>query len=143
NLDTDLTDLTVTIDPDPSVNGDERTETLQTTWNHPFWERSSKRWIDAGELQSGHELSTPDGSLATVVEVKNYIYPKVMHDLTVAEIHTYYVVIADAPVLVHNCGDYPKFNWFERNILRRKPAPNGTIRDLKGVYLRDFNPTAR
>jgi hypothetical protein len=27
-----------------------------------------------------------------------------MHDLTVAEIHTYYIVAGTTPVLVHNCG---------------------------------------
>ena len=37
NLDSDLTDLTVSIDPDPTVVGDESTEVIETTWNHPFW----------------------------------------------------------------------------------------------------------
>jgi hypothetical protein len=46
----------------------------------------------------------PDGELQYVTGVKNVAGAKVMRDLTVAEIHTYYVVAGNTPVLVHNCN---------------------------------------
>jgi RHS repeat-associated protein len=140
NLDSDLTDLTVTVDPDPTVAGDESTEVIETTWNHPFWSGSRRQWVNAGQLKSGDELSGQGGH-TVVVAVRNRVRAQVMYDLTVAETHTYYVLAGSAPVLVHNC-DYPKFNWFERNILGKKPAPNGTIRDLDGVATPDVNSSA-
>ncbi|WP_243715217.1 hypothetical protein [Micromonospora sp. KC207] len=43
-----------------------------------------------------------------------------MRDLTVADVHTYYVIAGDTPVLVHNCGDGgPPENegeWFFRGV---------------------------
>ena len=80
------------------------------------------------------------GGDAVVVAVRNHVRAQVMYDLTVDDIHTYYVLAGNTSVLVHNC--YPKFNWFERNILRREPAPNGTIRDLDGVATPDVNRSA-
>jgi hypothetical protein len=35
----------------------------------------------------------------------NYLGARDMYDLTVADIHTYYVVAGATPVLVHNCGE--------------------------------------
>ncbi|MFJ8583011.1 hypothetical protein [Micromonospora sp. NPDC093277] len=40
--------------------------------------------------------------------VTSYTGAKVMHDLTIDDIHTYYVLAGTTPVLVHNCG--PRFS---------------------------------
>ena len=110
NLDRDLTDLTVAVDPNPAVAGDESLETLETTWHHPFWDSTSQAWVDAEHLQPGHRLQGlfPRGTV-TVVRVHNFTGSQVMRDLTVAYIHAYYVVAGDTPVLVHNnnyCGKH-------------------------------------
>ncbi|WP_246273346.1 hypothetical protein [Phytohabitans houttuyneae] len=39
----------------------------------------------------------------TVVKVDNHVGEESMHDLTVADIHTYYVLAGTEPVLIHNC----------------------------------------
>ena len=103
NTNVDLTDLTVTVDPDPTLAGDESTKVIQTTWNHPFWAQSRQAWVDAGSLKPGDELKGVGGSTTTVRAVRNYIKSRLMLDLTVAEIHTYYVIVDRAAVLVHNC----------------------------------------
>ncbi|GLW92706.1 hypothetical protein Aglo03_35220 [Actinokineospora globicatena] len=36
--------------------------------------------------------------------VQRYLAPGVVHDLTIDQIHTYYVLVDTASVLVHNCG---------------------------------------
>ncbi|WP_245563635.1 polymorphic toxin-type HINT domain-containing protein [Longispora albida] len=99
NRDTELTELTVA-----DENGE--TETLSTTQNHPFWDATSGAWADAGKLVPGRELYTIDGHRITVIEVRNHTGSKQMRDLTVANLHTYYVVAAGAPVLVHNNGKF-------------------------------------
>jgi hypothetical protein len=96
------------------------TTTLETTQHHPFWDATDGRWVDAGELKPGHRLLAHDdkrlegdGSGAgsggggppvevTVVEVVNVAGGELVHDLTVADIHTYHVVAGTEPVLVHN-----------------------------------------
>ncbi|MFD6771296.1 DNA/RNA non-specific endonuclease, partial [Micromonospora chalcea] len=45
------------------------------------------------------------GREVTVVDVDNFAGDEEMRDLTVADIHTYYVLADDEPVLVHNCGE--------------------------------------
>ncbi|MEU4556728.1 polymorphic toxin-type HINT domain-containing protein [Micromonospora violae] len=99
NNDTDLTDLAVT-------THDGKTSTIKTTQHHPFWSQTRHQWVDAADLQPGEQLLTPDkGHAMTVTGVRSYAGAKVMYDLTVAEIHTYYVLAGDTPVLVHNCND--------------------------------------
>ncbi|KAB1105088.1 RHS repeat protein [Micromonospora aurantiaca] len=98
NNDDALTDLSVR-----SSDGD--FITLHTTQHHPFWSESRQRWVDAAELQPTEELRTSDGEMASVAKVQNFASRRVMHDLTIREIHTYYVVAGETPVLVHNCGD--------------------------------------
>ncbi|MEV4627811.1 LamG-like jellyroll fold domain-containing protein [Micromonospora sp. NPDC049523] len=117
NTDTELTDVTVTRIEDkkksPSklgvkvaaaVAGLAAAVVLQTTANHPFWDETTDTWVNASELTVGHELRTADGDKVVVDKVVNYDGAKEMRDLTVADIHTYYVVAGDEPVLVHNCG---------------------------------------
>jgi len=46
----------------------------------------------------------PQRGVRYVAAVRNYTGARDMRDLTVDEIHTYYVIVGDAPILVHNCG---------------------------------------
>ncbi|MBO1332570.1 polymorphic toxin-type HINT domain-containing protein [Streptomyces sp. VRA16 Mangrove soil] len=95
--DEDFTDLVVT-----AKNG--TPSTLTTTWHHPFWDATSKRWTDASALKRGHKLRSADGTLITVTKVRNYHRSMVTYDLTVSRLHTYYVLAGATPVLVHNCN---------------------------------------
>lgn len=88
-----------------STRGPTATTTLNTTAHHPFWDATAQAWTNAADLTPGEStLIGPDGSTLQVVEVRNHTGDEYMHDLTVATIHTYYVVAGDTPVLVHNCG---------------------------------------
>ncbi|MEH1129520.1 RHS repeat-associated core domain-containing protein [Micromonospora sp. CPCC 206061] len=107
NRDTDLTDVTVAVTGNgmPPKPGARATTVLRTTDHHPFWDRTAKVWVDAADLRVGHELRTADGQVATVIAVRSYAGVQTMHDLTVDDLHTYYVLAGSAPVLVHN-NDY-------------------------------------
>ncbi|MEV0133053.1 LamG-like jellyroll fold domain-containing protein [Dactylosporangium sp. NPDC050688] len=102
NDDTDLTDLTIA-----TARGTvDDTTVLKTTWHHPFWNEDTDTWTDAQDLRAGDHLRTTDGATTTVMAVRNYVGVAEMRDLTVADLHTYYVIAGDAPVLVHNCGTF-------------------------------------
>ncbi|MET7951649.1 polymorphic toxin-type HINT domain-containing protein [Micromonospora sp. NPDC005324] len=99
NRDAELTDLTLTTE--------DGTAEIKTTQHHPFWSEARGDWVDAGSLQSGERLRALDGTTAIVRAVRNHVGDKVMHDLTVAMVHTYHVMAGNTPVLVHNCGNKP------------------------------------
>jgi hypothetical protein len=95
---------------------------LKTTQHHPFWDATDRQWVDAAKLRLGHRLLVHDdkrlegdgtgagsggggpGAEVDIVRVKNFAGRAVMRDLTVADIHAYYVLAGDTPVLVHNCN---------------------------------------
>ncbi|WP_161557853.1 ricin-type beta-trefoil lectin domain protein [Micromonospora sicca] len=107
NHDSELTDLTVQVeDSTPPADGgtSSAAAVLHTTQTHPFWDQTLNEWVEAGHLVVGHRLQTSDGDTVTVTKVRNYTGGADMHDLTVADIHTYYVVADATPILVHNCG---------------------------------------
>ncbi|MCM2419637.1 RHS repeat-associated core domain-containing protein [Streptomyces sp. RKAG293] len=96
--DTEFTDVTIAAAPTgPPSN-------ITTTWHHPFWDATHHRWTDAKDLTPGTELRQPDGRTLTVLGVRNYHSTGITYDLTVTDLHTYFVLVGIAPVLVHNCG---------------------------------------
>jgi hypothetical protein len=82
--------------------------TIIATDGHPFWVDSENRWVDAKDLKPGFRLETADHRPATVVSVRTWTQVQVVYNLTVDDIHTYYVASADsatsASILVHNAG---------------------------------------
>ncbi|GAA0811418.1 LamG-like jellyroll fold domain-containing protein [Spirilliplanes yamanashiensis] len=131
NLDRELTDLKVR-------NNKGKTYVLKTTQNHPFWNATDRKWTDAKNLRRGTKLGV-EGSGVVVAAVRNYHGKREMRDLTVADIHTYYVTAGDTPVLVHNnnrsrnsadCGPtvYRQLNYDDRTAFDKGEdlQPRGT-----------------
>ncbi|WP_265738137.1 RHS repeat-associated core domain-containing protein [Actinacidiphila epipremni] len=100
HTDEDFTDLTVKSDARPNAPP----ATLTTTWHHPFWDATHHRWTDAHDLTPGTHLRQPDGTPATITAVRNYHHHTLTYDLTVADLHSYYVLAGTTALLVHNCG---------------------------------------
>ncbi|MFI7342949.1 polymorphic toxin-type HINT domain-containing protein [Streptomyces sp. NPDC050085] len=83
----------------------ERTASVTATDGHPFWVPELGKWIDATDLQAGEWLRTSAGTHVQISAVQRWTVPQAtVHNLTVADAHTYYVVSGATPVLVHNCG---------------------------------------
>jgi hypothetical protein len=99
NNDTDLADIT--------VRDGQGSHTIHTTQNHPFWDATTGTWTPAAGLRPGETLVTPDRTSVTVLKIETFDTAQDMYNLTVADIHTYYVVAGTTPVLVHNCGTTP------------------------------------
>ncbi|WP_407651504.1 RHS repeat-associated core domain-containing protein [Actinoplanes sandaracinus] len=81
---------------------------LLTTEDHPFWNESDKQWQGAEQLDAGDLVRTPTGTArVTGFDAANSQFGPA-YNLTVADIHTYYVLAGNTPVLVHNQGGEPK-----------------------------------
>ncbi|MEU9506508.1 ricin-type beta-trefoil lectin domain protein [Micromonospora sp. NPDC048170] len=93
----------VTIDTDGERGSD--TAAVTATDGHPFWVPELGEWIDATDLHSGQWLRTSAGTHVQVTAIERWsVLRATVHNLTVANIHTYYVIAGNTPVLVHNCG---------------------------------------
>src|SRR5690606_38849921 len=70
---------------------------------HPFWVPSLATWVAAIDLEPGTWLRTSAGTWVQVraVAVRTAEAQRV-HNLTVADLHTYYVAAGAADALVHN-----------------------------------------
>jgi RHS repeat-associated protein len=97
----DLVQLTVGKN---SVSGRE-VATVAATAGHPFWEPERHQWIRADALEPGNKLSTDQGTSVEVSAIDRYVQQQQVHNLTIADYHTYYVLVGGTPVLVHNCGE--------------------------------------
>ncbi|MGK5497899.1 RHS repeat-associated core domain-containing protein [Streptomyces sp. URMC 125] len=98
-----LIDLTVDTDgPAGTATGE-----LTATDGHPFWVPSLHRWVDAADLRPGQWLRTSSGTWVQITGVSARTQRTTVHNLTVDDLHTYYVFAGNAPVLAHNCGSTP------------------------------------
>ncbi|GGX60292.1 hypothetical protein GCM10010510_00670 [Streptomyces anandii JCM 4720] len=82
------------------------TEHLTATEEHPFWSPSSHSWVEARNLRAGTTLRTVDGSSVVVRRNDSFEKTARTYNLTVADLHTYFVLAGRTPILVHNanCG---------------------------------------
>ena len=104
NHDTDLLDVTVS-------TGHGHTAVIHTTANHPFWDNTAHAWVAAGELKPGHQLASTAGQQPMVVSVRVTPGAANRYNLTIQQLHTYYVVAGATPILVHNTNCGPDPTW--------------------------------
>ncbi|MFJ3822033.1 HNH/endonuclease VII fold putative polymorphic toxin [Streptomyces nodosus] len=116
NHDYDLIDLDIR-------QADGTLATIHTTYKHPFWDDTRHAWIPAGQLTVGHALNTAANTHVYVANVKVRPGDRDMYNLTVADLHTYYVLAGETPVLVHNSNCVPS--------TRVLPSRNAAFRSAK------------
>ncbi|MCE3032426.1 polymorphic toxin-type HINT domain-containing protein [Streptomyces sp. CMSTAAHL-2] len=97
NHDRDLQDVTIR-------SKDGHTATLHTTANHPFWDDTTHGWVQAAKLRVGDALNTATDDHAYVVATRPTPGSANRWNLTVQQLHTYYVLAGGTPILVHNSG---------------------------------------
>ena len=88
------------------VDGD----VITTTEDHPFWNETDGEWQRADQLDHGDFVHSADGDLLEVQGLdQSSTRTATAYNLTVDDIHTYYVAAGDNSVLVHNtCGATPR-----------------------------------
>ncbi|CAM5493308.1 hypothetical protein SNARM312S_05325 [Streptomyces narbonensis] len=92
----------VTIDTD----GPQGTKTAEVTATdgHPFWVPELGAWIEATDLKARQWLQTSAGTYVQITSVTRWTAQgATVHNLTVSDTHTYYVLAERTSVLVHNC----------------------------------------
>jgi hypothetical protein len=77
--------------------------TIVGTAHHLYWDATSHSWAQASQLRVGHRLQTSGGATVLIVALHAYTSTMVTYNLSVENLHTYYVLAGDTPVLVHNC----------------------------------------
>ncbi|MET8298884.1 polymorphic toxin-type HINT domain-containing protein [Streptomyces sp. NPDC005180] len=77
---------------------------LTTTGHHPFWSENDKKWKNAADLTPQDTLRTPTGEPTQITSVRHWSGLQPAYNLTVNDLHTYYVLAGPKPVLVHNCN---------------------------------------
>ncbi|MEV6349920.1 ricin-type beta-trefoil lectin domain protein [Actinoplanes sp. NPDC051851] len=93
----------VTIDTDGDKGS--KTAEITATDGHPFWVEELGEWVKATDLTAGQLLRTSAGTYVQITAITHWTEPRdTVHNLTVSDIHTYYVLAGAAPILVHNCG---------------------------------------
>lgn len=94
---------------DVSVETAEGPRTITATANHPFWDATAQSWVGAVELKPHDQLSAPGNARVIVQSVRRYMSSIRTYNLTIAGVHTYFVLAGSVAVLVHNtmadCSD--------------------------------------
>lgn len=85
----------------------EKTASITATDGHPFWVPELHAWINATDLRTGQWLRTSAGTHIQITAVKHWTQQATVHNLTITDLHTYYVLAGETPVLVHNSGCGP------------------------------------
>ncbi|MGW2857184.1 polymorphic toxin-type HINT domain-containing protein [Streptomyces sp. NPDC001215] len=75
---------------------------LTATYEHPFWSPSAHQWVKARDLTPGTTLLSTNGTTVSVQANQAFDQRTRTYNLTVEELHTYYVMAGATPVLVHN-----------------------------------------
>ncbi|MFD4833898.1 polymorphic toxin-type HINT domain-containing protein [Streptomyces uncialis] len=87
---------------DLSIATEDGVRKLAATHDHPFWSPSEDAWLEARQLKPGMTLSTDDGDTVIVTGNHEYTRHARTYNLTVEDLHSYYVLAGETPVLVHN-----------------------------------------
>ncbi|QUQ71911.1 large secreted protein [Kutzneria sp. CA-103260] len=126
DTDTDFVSLSV-----GTANG---AKTITVTAHHLFWDATTHRWTAAADLNPGDQLDTGDAATATVRFSWRFTSSVRTYNLTVADLHTYYVTAGTTPLLVHNdeCKVNPKPG----------PAPDGSTLEQYADANRGANQTS-
>ncbi|MGW6834915.1 polymorphic toxin-type HINT domain-containing protein [Streptomyces sp. NPDC054949] len=73
----------------------------------PFWVENRHTWVDAADLKTGDRLRTPEGELKELIGLRAWTERIRVHNLTVDDLHTYYVMAGETSILVHNADCEP------------------------------------
>jgi hypothetical protein len=118
------------------------TTVIDTTRTHLFWDQHTHRWVKASALKYGTRLREPSGSVTVLGGYVPVDAGGWMWDLTVRADHDFYIDVAAAAVLVHNCPvvktyqTYTKVNPETGQVYAGRTSGYGT--PLENIAARDY-----
>ncbi|MCM2392740.1 RHS repeat-associated core domain-containing protein [Streptomyces albipurpureus] len=119
----------LTIDTDGTLG--KSTGQLTATTDHPLWVPELRTWLPAGKLQPGQWVQTGAGTHVQITAISHGIQRQTVYNLTVDDLHTYYVLAGAASVLVHNCGN--GYQWARPNAPTHVLHPSEAWRPGQGI----------
>ncbi|MDT8910046.1 polymorphic toxin-type HINT domain-containing protein [Amycolatopsis sp. PS_44_ISF1] len=87
---------------DVVVKAGASTTRIQATSNHPSWIQNLGGWVEAKDLRRGDRMRTPTGDAVVHSDIREHDEQIKVCNLTVAELHTYFVGSKVDAVLFHN-----------------------------------------
>ncbi len=93
--------IRITIDDDDGGLGG----SIESTGKHPYW-TENRGWQYAENILAGDVLRDAKGNLNNVVSVETEFRESPTYNLTVDEVHTYFVVTEGQSILVHNIDPF-------------------------------------
>src|SRR5688572_25573435 len=78
------------------------TASVTSTAEHPFWNEPTDTWTHADDLGFLDYLRSSTGERVLVIATSTSNASLKVYNLTVGDLHTYYVLAGSTPVLVHN-----------------------------------------
>ncbi|MFE4177251.1 RHS repeat-associated core domain-containing protein [Streptomyces sp. NPDC056909] len=87
---------------DITIHTGDKSERITATDGHPFWSPELRQWIEAAKLRRGQWLQTSAGAWTQITEVSHRTRSATVYNLTVEDIHTYFVGADGSDVLAHN-----------------------------------------
>lgn len=104
---------------------------LKVTPNHPLWVVNRAEWVAASDLRTSDLLLDDDGKAVRISTVQRIVRPGVdVHNLTVDDIHTYFVVVGGHSLLVHNTGPLCDISGYAEHLTQRDL--DAAMRELRG-----------
>ncbi|MEV7090535.1 RHS repeat-associated core domain-containing protein [Streptomyces sp. NPDC093085] len=120
---------------------------ITATDGHPFWLPELDAWVDAGDLHPGQWLRTSAGTWTQITAISHRTESTTVYNLTVDDLHTYYAVAGETPVLVHNCGsgasDAMNAARLKRFYSQAEKYGQGGIKELQNGRIRFYGSVAR
>jgi hypothetical protein len=122
---------------DVTVSTSHGSATITGTAHHLYWDATTRSWTPADQLRLGDHLQSTNGATTTIVALRDYTTSTVTYNLTINNLHTYYVEAGNTPVLAHNCmsdaaGDaIPSTSSLANDLA---DATDGVVKTNKGGY---------
>ncbi|WP_436888253.1 polymorphic toxin-type HINT domain-containing protein [Nocardiopsis dassonvillei] len=126
--------------PGPMVLGD----AIIATDGHPFWVPLLGEWVDAVDLVPGMWFLSSEGTLVQVTGTRVWTEPERVYNLTVQDLHTYYVLTGDISLLTHNCGQqlYDRAREVYESLgIERSTAAVASVRTRNGSVVNRVSTT--
>ncbi|MCK8676544.1 polymorphic toxin-type HINT domain-containing protein [Streptomyces lichenis] len=111
------------VDVAVSPSESDSTDSVAATGTHPFWVGGCvNSWTYSADIEPGMLLRTSAGATAEVAAIRSWNVPEQrVHNLTVAELHTYYVMAGKKSVLVYNCDAWTSPGNLDDHYTRHGP----------------------
>ncbi|WP_371604923.1 polymorphic toxin-type HINT domain-containing protein (plasmid) [Streptomyces sp. NBC_01220] len=107
--------------------------TLTSTSHHLYWSEGVHEWKEASALRAGDVLRTAQNNRAVISDTHDWEGLQDAYDLTVDDLHTYYVSTSGSSVLVHNTDEgCPAWVDSIFDEIEDEWVTTGVIRDAKG-----------